>query len=174
MCIWCFPTKVNVVLFCFRVFMYFANLYAWYKHSLWLGYWYFNANRTALCVQLFFVFFALVLICKFGLVPLCMLSGWVLFADGVCHWQVYEDTLEGVYLLLRREMQEMLIEHKHFWQVAKVQMTRVCMLEETAANYVNWKMIESLPYYKSVLLESAITVCLTFSFSQEYRIRHIM
>lgn len=57
MCIWCFPTKVNVVLFCFRVFMYFANLYAWYKHSLWLGYWYFNANRTALCVQLFFGFF---------------------------------------------------------------------------------------------------------------------
>lgn len=82
-------------------------------------------------------------------------SGGILFADGVmCHWQVYEDTLEGVYLLLRREMQEMLIEHKHFWQVAKVQMTRVCTLEETAANYVNWKMIESLPYYKLVLLES--------------------
>lgn len=73
-----------------------------------------------------------------------------------CHWQVYEDTLEGVYLVLRRDMQETLIEHEHFWQVAKVQMTRVCALEETAANYVNWKMIETLPYYKSVLLESVL------------------
>lgn len=68
-----------------------------------------------------------------------------------CCWQVYEDTLEGVYLLLRREMQEKLIGHERFWQVAKVQMTRVCTLEETAVNYVNWKMIETLPYYKSVV-----------------------
>lgn len=63
--------------------------------------------------------------------------------------QVYEDTLEGVYLLLR-EMQETLVEHERFWQVAKVQMTRVCTLEETAVNYVNWKMIATLPYYKYV------------------------
>ncbi|XP_055728772.1 uncharacterized protein si:dkeyp-114g9.1 isoform X1 [Salvelinus fontinalis] len=62
--------------------------------------------------------------------------------------KVYEDTLEGVYLLLRREMQETLVERERFWQVAKVQMTRVCTLEETAVNYVNWKMIETLPYYK--------------------------
>lgn len=97
-----------------------------------------------------------------------------------CHWQVYEDTLEGVYLLLRREMQETLIEHERFWQVAKVQMTRVCTLEETAANYVNWKMIETLPYYKSVLLESALmlacSVCIThFLFlSRKYSIRIVM
>ncbi|KTG35327.1 hypothetical protein cypCar_00013651, partial [Cyprinus carpio] len=70
--------------------------------------------------------------------------------------KVYEDTLEGVYLLLRREMQETLIEHERFWQVAKVQMTRVCTLEETAANYVNWKMIESLPYYKKRLIRDWI------------------
>lgn len=63
---------------------------------------------------------------------------------------MYEDTLEGVYLLLRREMQETLVEHERFWQVAKVQMTRVCTLEETAVNYVNWKMIATLPYYKYV------------------------
>lgn len=73
----------------------------------------------------------------------------------LCCWQVYEDTLEGVYLLLRREMQEKLVDRERFWQVAKVQMTRVCTLEETVVNYVNWKMIETLPYYKSVLLGSA-------------------
>lgn len=63
-------------------------------------------------------------------------------------WQVYEDTLDGVYLLLKREMQERLVDHDRFWQVTKVQMSRVCTLEETAVNYVNWKMIETLPYYK--------------------------
>lgn len=62
--------------------------------------------------------------------------------------QVYEDTLDGVYLLLKREMQERLVEHERFWHVAKVQMSRVCALEETAVNYVNWRMIETLPYYK--------------------------
>ena len=66
----------------------------------------------------------------------------------VCALQVYEDTLDGVYLVLRRELQEKVVEHQRFWQVAKVQMSRVCTLEETAANYVNWRMIESLPYYK--------------------------
>jgi len=62
-------------------------------------------------------------------------------------------------------MQETLIEHEHFWQVAKVQMTRVCALEETAVNYVNWKMIETLPYYKSVLLESALRIRITMLYS---------
>ena len=37
-------------------------------------------------------------------------------------------TLEGVYLLLR-EIQETLVEHKRFWQVAKVQMAQVCTLK---------------------------------------------
>ncbi|XP_051500913.1 uncharacterized protein LOC127409978 [Myxocyprinus asiaticus] len=82
------------------------------------------------------------------------LVSWVLG----CDWgrlkqrKVYEDTLDGVYLLLKREMQETLIEHERFWQVAKVQMTRVCTLEDTASNYVNWKMIETLPYYKLYLV----------------------
>uniref|UniRef100_A0A672Q3F6 Uncharacterized LOC107603058 n=1 Tax=Sinocyclocheilus grahami TaxID=75366 RepID=A0A672Q3F6_SINGR len=82
------------------------------------------------------------------------LVAWILGRDWgrLKRRKVYEDTLEGVYLLLRREMQETLIEHERFWQVAKVQMTCVCTLEETAANYVNWKMIESLPYYKLYLV----------------------
>ena len=62
--------------------------------------------------------------------------------------QVYEDTLAGVYLVLRREAWEGSVDHQRFWEVAKSQMSRVCTLEETAANYVNWKMIENLPYYK--------------------------
>ena len=62
--------------------------------------------------------------------------------------QVYEDTLDGVYLVLRREAWEGPVDHQRFWEVAKSQMSRVCTLEETAANYVNWKMIENLPYYK--------------------------
>ncbi|KAI2652206.1 Transmembrane protein 177 [Labeo rohita] len=82
------------------------------------------------------------------------LVAWILGRDWgrLKRRKVYEDTLEGVYLLLRREMQETLVEHERFWQVAKVQMTRVCTLEETAANYVNWKMIETLPYYKLYLV----------------------
>lgn len=82
------------------------------------------------------------------------LVAWILGRDWgrLKRRKVYEDTLEGVYLLLRREMQETLIEHERFWQVAKVQMSRVCTLEETAANYVNWKMIETLPYYKLYLV----------------------
>lgn len=62
--------------------------------------------------------------------------------------QVYEDTLRGVYRLLRREMLDSLVARDRFWQVAKMQMCRVCTLAETAVNYVNWKMIETLPYYK--------------------------
>ncbi|XP_043930204.1 uncharacterized protein LOC122804416 isoform X2 [Protopterus annectens] len=62
--------------------------------------------------------------------------------------KVYLDTLEGVYRELKLEMQGSLIVHEHFWQVAKVQMTRVCKLEETAVNYVNWRIIDSVPYYR--------------------------
>ncbi|XP_051954492.1 uncharacterized protein LOC127623958 [Xyrauchen texanus] len=82
------------------------------------------------------------------------LLAWILVRDWgrLKRRKVYEDTLDGVYLLLRREMQETLIEHERFCQVAKVQLTRVCTLEETAANYVNWKMIDTLPYYKLYLL----------------------
>ncbi|XP_012684879.2 uncharacterized protein si:dkeyp-114g9.1 [Clupea harengus] len=82
------------------------------------------------------------------------LVAWILGRDWgkLKRKKVYEDTLQGVYLLLRREMRETLVEHERFWQVAKVQMSRVCVLEETAANYVNWKMIETLPYYKLYLV----------------------
>ncbi|XP_046878188.1 uncharacterized protein si:dkeyp-114g9.1 [Hypomesus transpacificus] len=78
------------------------------------------------------------------------LVAWILGRDWgrLKRRKVYEDTLDGVYLVLRRELQDKVVEHQRFWQVAKVQMTRVCTLEETAANYVNWRMIESLPYYK--------------------------
>ncbi|CAB1342789.1 unnamed protein product [Coregonus sp. 'balchen'] len=86
------------------------------------------------------------------------LVAWILGRDWgrLKRKKVYEDTLEGVYLLLRREMQETLVEHERFWQVAKVQMTRVCTLEETAANYVNWKMIETLPYYKLYMVSGNV------------------
>ncbi|XP_065111812.1 uncharacterized protein [Paramisgurnus dabryanus] len=82
------------------------------------------------------------------------LVAWILGRDWgrLKRRKVYEDTLEGVYLLLRREMQEKLVDRERFWQVAKIQMTRVCTLEETAVNYVNWKMIETLPYYKLYLV----------------------
>ncbi|XP_063078362.1 uncharacterized protein si:dkeyp-114g9.1 [Engraulis encrasicolus] len=81
------------------------------------------------------------------------LLAWILGRDWgtLKRKKVYEDTLEGVYLALRAEMWEGLVEHERFWQVAKLQMSRVCTLEETAANYVNWKMIEMLPYYKLYL-----------------------
>ncbi|KAL2082360.1 hypothetical protein ACEWY4_022178 [Coilia grayii] len=82
------------------------------------------------------------------------LLAWILGRDWgtLKRKKVYEDTLEGVYLLLRAEMREKLVEHERFWHVAKLQMSRVCTLEETAANYVNWKMIEMLPYYKLYLV----------------------
>ncbi|XP_071370711.1 uncharacterized protein [Centroberyx affinis] len=78
------------------------------------------------------------------------LVAWILGRDWgkLKRRKVYEDTLDGVYLLLRQELQEGLVDHHRLWQVAKVQMARVCTLEETAGNYVNWKMIENLPYYK--------------------------
>uniref|UniRef100_A0A3P9AIU1 F-box only protein n=1 Tax=Esox lucius TaxID=8010 RepID=A0A3P9AIU1_ESOLU len=78
------------------------------------------------------------------------LLAWILGRDWgrLKRQKVYKDTLDGVYLLLGREMQEAVVGHERFWQVAKVQMARVCTLEETAVNYVNWKMIETLPYYK--------------------------
>ncbi|XP_060771599.1 uncharacterized protein si:dkeyp-114g9.1 [Neoarius graeffei] len=82
------------------------------------------------------------------------LVAWILGRDWgrLKRKKVYGDTLDGVYLLLKREMQERLVEHERFWQVAKVQMSRVCALEETAMNYVNWKMIEMLPCYKLYLV----------------------
>ncbi|KAM4632878.1 uncharacterized protein ACJ7VT_013874 [Polymixia lowei] len=78
------------------------------------------------------------------------LVAWILGRDWgrLKRRKVYEDTLDGVYLLLHRELQEGLVDHQRFWEVAKVQMARICTLEETAANYVNWKMIENLPYYR--------------------------
>ncbi|KAM6964806.1 uncharacterized protein FYW47_007127 [Aplochiton taeniatus] len=78
------------------------------------------------------------------------LVAWVLGRDWgrLKRRKVYEDTLAGVYLLLRRELQEGPVNHQRFWHLAKVQMGRVCTLEETAVNYVNWRMIEKLPYYK--------------------------
>ncbi|KAL7888473.1 hypothetical protein AOLI_G00034470 [Acnodon oligacanthus] len=85
------------------------------------------------------------------------LVAWILGRDWgkLKRRKVYKDTLEGVYMLLKREMKETLVAHKRFWQVAKVQMSRVCALEETAANYVNWKMIETLPYYKLYLVSGS-------------------
>ncbi|XP_026857476.2 uncharacterized protein si:dkeyp-114g9.1 [Electrophorus electricus] len=82
------------------------------------------------------------------------LVAWILGRDWgrLKRRKVYEDTLEGVYMLLKQEMQETLVEHERFWQAAKVQMSRVCMLEEAAANYVGWKMIGTLPYYKLYLV----------------------
>ncbi|XP_059897803.1 uncharacterized protein si:dkeyp-114g9.1 [Gadus macrocephalus] len=78
------------------------------------------------------------------------LVAWILGRDWgrLKRRKVYEDTLDGVYLVLRREAWEGPVDHQRFWEVAKSQMSRVCTLEETAANYVNWKMIENLPYYK--------------------------
>ncbi|CAL8314746.1 unnamed protein product [Lota lota] len=78
------------------------------------------------------------------------LVAWILGRDWgrLKRRKVYEDTLDGVYLMLRREVWEGMVDHQRFWEVAKSQMSRVCTLEETAANYVNWKMIENLPYYK--------------------------
>ncbi|KAK6489473.1 hypothetical protein HHUSO_G6272 [Huso huso] len=78
------------------------------------------------------------------------LTAWILGRDWgrlKCR-KVYHDTLDGVYRVLKKEMHTTLIDHEHFWQVAKIQMARVCKLEETAVNYVNWKMIDSVPYYR--------------------------
>ncbi|XP_018097958.1 uncharacterized protein LOC108705579 isoform X1 [Xenopus laevis] len=62
--------------------------------------------------------------------------------------KVYQDTLDGVYRMLKAEMQVSVVNHEQFWAAAKVQMMRICTLEETAGNYVNWKLIDSLPCYR--------------------------
>ncbi|XP_029452292.1 uncharacterized protein LOC115088294 isoform X2 [Rhinatrema bivittatum] len=62
--------------------------------------------------------------------------------------KVYEDTLEGVFRLLKEELQVLVVDHDKFWQVAKVQMARVCKLHESAGSYVNWKLIDVLPCYR--------------------------
>ncbi|KAM4772408.1 uncharacterized protein WCC33_004113 [Rhinophrynus dorsalis] len=62
--------------------------------------------------------------------------------------KVYQDTLDGVYRMLKSEMQVYTIDHDKFWTTAKVQMLRICTLEETAGNYVNWKLIDALPCYR--------------------------
>ncbi|KAJ8270721.1 hypothetical protein GJAV_G00118510 [Gymnothorax javanicus] len=82
------------------------------------------------------------------------LVSWILGRDWgrLKRRKVYEDTLDGVYRVLKRDMQNMLIERSTFWQVAKIQMARVCTLEEAAANYVNWRIIETLPYYRLYLV----------------------
>ncbi|XP_036405154.1 uncharacterized protein si:dkeyp-114g9.1 [Megalops cyprinoides] len=86
------------------------------------------------------------------------LVAWILGRDWgrLKRRKVYEDTLEGVYMLLKKDMQTTLIDRGTFWQVAKVQMARVCALEEAAANYVNWKIIETLPYYRLYLVSGNV------------------
>ncbi|XP_048841099.1 uncharacterized protein si:dkeyp-114g9.1 [Brienomyrus brachyistius] len=103
------------------------------------------------------------------------LVAWILGRDwgGLKRKKVYEDTLRGVYRLLRREMLDSLVERDRFWQVAKVQMCRVCTLAETAVNYVNWKMIETLPYYKLYLVSgNAIYLQHVQSFLSRKRLVH--
>ncbi|TRY58201.1 hypothetical protein DNTS_017412 [Danionella cerebrum] len=67
------------------------------------------------------------------------LVAWILSRDWgrLKRRKVYEDTLEGVYLLLRREMHETLVEHERFWQVAKVQMGRVLYLVSGNSLYLD-------------------------------------
>ncbi|KAG5846645.1 uncharacterized protein si:dkeyp-114g9.1 isoform X2 [Anguilla rostrata] len=86
------------------------------------------------------------------------LVSWILGRDWgrLKRRKVYEDTLDGVYRLLKRDMQNVLIERGTFWQVAKVQMARVCALEEAATNYVNWRIIETLPYYRLYLVSGNV------------------
>ncbi|XP_063773290.1 uncharacterized protein LOC134909877 isoform X2 [Pseudophryne corroboree] len=62
--------------------------------------------------------------------------------------KVYKDALEGVYRVLKSEAQVSMVNHDQFWLVAKVQMSRICSLEEIAGNYVNWKLIDALPCYR--------------------------
>ncbi|KAM4694284.1 uncharacterized protein O3C94_004735 [Discoglossus pictus] len=66
--------------------------------------------------------------------------------------KVFKDTLDGVYRQLKEEMQASLITHDHFWMEAKVQMLRVCRLEVTAGNYVNWKLTDDLPCYRLYMM----------------------
>ncbi|XP_075720389.1 uncharacterized protein LOC142761087 [Rhinoderma darwinii] len=62
--------------------------------------------------------------------------------------KVYKDALEGVYHMLKREIQVSMVNHDQFWMAAKVQMSRICSLEKIAGNYVNWKIIDVLPCYR--------------------------
>uniref|UniRef100_A0A8C5QH30 F-box domain-containing protein n=1 Tax=Leptobrachium leishanense TaxID=445787 RepID=A0A8C5QH30_9ANUR len=62
--------------------------------------------------------------------------------------KIYRETLDGVYRALKSEMQSSLITHVKFWTTAKLLLSRICTLEETAGNYVNWKLISVLPSYK--------------------------
>ncbi|XP_077145647.1 uncharacterized protein LOC143807696 [Ranitomeya variabilis] len=62
--------------------------------------------------------------------------------------KVYKDALEGVYHMLKHELQVSMVDHNTFWVVAKVQMSRICNLEKVAGNYVNWKLIDVLPCYR--------------------------
>ncbi|XP_040286018.1 uncharacterized protein LOC120999211 [Bufo bufo] len=62
--------------------------------------------------------------------------------------KVYKDALEGVYRMLKHELQVSMVNHDKFWIAAKVQMSRICSLEKIAGNYVNWKIIDVLPCYR--------------------------
>ncbi|KAM8952960.1 uncharacterized protein RCH25_043716 [Pelodytes ibericus] len=62
--------------------------------------------------------------------------------------KVYKDSLEGVYRMLKSDMRGSMITHEKFWEAAKLQMLRVCRLEKIAGNYVNWKLIDTLPSYR--------------------------
>ncbi|KAG8444576.1 hypothetical protein GDO86_009660 [Hymenochirus boettgeri] len=66
--------------------------------------------------------------------------------------KVYQDTLDGVYRMLKVELQMSVVNHDQFWSAAKVQMLRICTLEDTAGNYVNWKIIDSLPCYRLYMM----------------------
>ncbi|XP_053568135.1 uncharacterized protein LOC128657752 [Bombina bombina] len=82
------------------------------------------------------------------------LLAWILGRKWGRHKQkkVYTDTLDGVYRMLKAEMHISLITHEQFWMAAKVQMLRVCRLESTAGNYVNWRLIDSLPCYRLYMM----------------------
>ncbi|KAM4043715.1 uncharacterized protein ACNLHF_013980 [Anomaloglossus baeobatrachus] len=62
--------------------------------------------------------------------------------------KVYKDALEGVYHMLKHVLKVSMVDHDMFWEVAKLQMNRVCDLERVAGNYVNWKLIDVLPCYR--------------------------
>ncbi|KAJ8396230.1 hypothetical protein AAFF_G00020970 [Aldrovandia affinis] len=103
------------------------------------------------------------------------LVAWILGRDWgrLKRKKVYEDTLQGVYRLLKRDIHNVLIERTTFWTVAKIQMARVCALEEAAANYVNWRIIETLPYYRLYLVSgNAVYLEHVKSFLHRKRVIH--
>ncbi|XP_063297853.1 uncharacterized protein LOC134586302 [Pelobates fuscus] len=65
--------------------------------------------------------------------------------------KVYTETLDEVYKLLKLELHVTLVTHEQFWTLAKILSSRICRLEETAGNYVNWKIIGALPCYRMYL-----------------------